>query len=132
MGDDIWHPTVEDVLEAHAQAGYFSRVRNEGYRSSFDSAVTTIQEVIDEAKAQQSVYEMAAVYLKQLIRRHPFADGNHRTGYLITAEFLSENGTAFVPDEALDHDGLANFIKQHIKFEDLETIATWLETNTYD
>ena len=38
------------------------------------------------------IYEMAAAYLLQIARNHPFMDGNKRTGLLAALVFLDING----------------------------------------
>jgi death-on-curing family protein len=125
---EMWHPTFEEVLEAHDQAGYISNIRNDGYLRSYDDAISKIEAVIEEAKQEQTIHRMAAVYLKRLIRNHPFSDGNHRAAYITTLRFLRENSEKFVPDQILETDEIVRIIKQSIQFEDIATVANWLQT----
>lgn len=39
-----------------------------------------------------SVFDLAAAYAYGIIRNHPFADGNKRTGFLAAYVFLHSNG----------------------------------------
>ncbi len=39
-----------------------------------------------------SVFDLAAAYAYNIIRNHPFVDGNKRTGFLVAYVFLSING----------------------------------------
>jgi death on curing protein len=43
----------------------------------------------------QSIPSLAAAYAEALVRAHPFADGNKRTGFLVAVVFLGLNGFAF-------------------------------------
>ena len=38
------------------------------------------------------LFEMAAAYLFHIVRNHPFADGNKRTGAMAALVFLDDNG----------------------------------------
>lgn len=42
-----------------------------------------------------SIYEKAAVLMHELIKLHPFLDGNKRTGLLAAILFLDRNGRLF-------------------------------------
>ncbi len=46
------------------------------------------------------VVEMAALYTAGIIRNHPFADGNKRTGFVIGVVFLELHGFDFKASEA--------------------------------
>ncbi len=46
------------------------------------------------------VVEMAALYTAGIIRNHPFADGNKRTGFVIGVVFLELHGFDFQASEA--------------------------------
>lgn len=42
-----------------------------------------------------NIFEMAAAYTGGIIRNHPFADGNKRTGFVVGILFLEVNGYRF-------------------------------------
>ena len=72
------------------------------------------------------IFRLAAAYCTGIVRNHPFADGNKRTGLLCLQAFLALNGYRFRPapdDEAQIILGLA-------AGEVEETgLARWIEAN---
>ena len=42
--------------------------------------------------ANPNIVELAAAYTTGIVRNHPFADGNKRTGYSVAVAFLVLNG----------------------------------------
>jgi death-on-curing protein len=42
---------------------------------------------------------LAAIYMAGIVRNHPFADGNKRTGFVIGILFLELNGLVFTASE---------------------------------
>lgn len=78
------------------------------------------------AYGEPDIFALAAAYLHGIVRNHPFADGNKRTGYLAAFTFLYINGylidadnaqiITFVLDVAageIDEDGAARFLRDH-------------------
>jgi death-on-curing protein len=45
------------------------------------------------------IVEMAALYTAGVVRNHPFADGNKRTGFVVGVLFLELHGFAFGASE---------------------------------
>ena len=45
------------------------------------------------------IISMAAAYTAEIVRNHPFIDGNKRTGFLIGVLFLEMNGYSFTASE---------------------------------
>jgi len=123
-----WHPTVQDVVTAHEVLKQKSKVRTEGFRSSQRRALEQIQEVIETAKDEEDIYISAAIYLKKLIDKHPFNDGNKRTAIMITDRFLEENNGEFKPHKIQNNDELYNTIKWELPSMNIEETAHWLKT----
>jgi death-on-curing protein len=46
-----------------------------------------------------TMIEMAALYTAGIVRNHPFADGNKRTGFVLGVLFLELNGWRFAATE---------------------------------
>ncbi|MDY6761822.1 MAG: type II toxin-antitoxin system death-on-curing family toxin [Candidatus Nanohaloarchaea archaeon] len=130
MGE-YWHPDVDDVVTAHEYAGFVSRIRTTGFLKSSEHGIERIQEVIDEAEEQEDLYPAAAVYLKQIIKKHPFSDGNHRTAYIVALQFIRENDGTFVPEQTLSDQEIADVLKDEIKFKEVGDIAEWIETGEF-
>ena len=53
-----------------------------------------------------SVEEKAAAYLYNIVRLHPFVDGNKRLGYVLAKYFLKENGY----DLKIDNEEIVKFV----------------------
>lgn len=51
------------------------------------------------AYADPGLCDMAAAYAGGIIRNHPFADGNKRTGFVLAAIFLDSNGLEMTATE---------------------------------
>ena len=78
------------------------------------------------AYGETDIFVLAAAYLHGIVRNHPFADGNKRTGYLAAFTFLYINGylidadngqvITFVFDVAagtIEEDGATRFLRDH-------------------
>lgn len=78
--------------------------------------------------ARADVCAMAAAYTVGIVKNHPFADGNKRTGFVTGILFAELNGYAFQASEevaaqavidlaagALDEVGYAVFLRSHMK-----------------
>lgn len=74
-----------------------------------------------------SIFEKAAVYIRDIITLHPFLDGNKRTGITVAFVFLENNGYG-----GIDHEGeIEHFVLAVIHQKlDIEDIAAWLKTHT--
>ncbi|MFB6167144.1 MAG: type II toxin-antitoxin system death-on-curing family toxin [Candidatus Nanohaloarchaea archaeon] len=130
--DDKWHPDVEDIIAAHEYAAFVSKIRTSGFHLSRDRGIRAIRGVIEEARKEDDAYRSAAVYLKKLIEKHPFGDGNHRTAYIVALQFIRENGETFVPEQVMGDDEISSFLKSEIKSMDAEDIAAWIRTGETD
>jgi death-on-curing family protein len=123
-----WHPKVKDVLTAHEVVKANSRVRTEGFRRSQKAGIETIREVLDKARKEDDIYTAAAIYLRKLIEKHPFNDGNKRTAIMVTDRFLEENNQVFQPRKVQNTDELYDTIKWELVSMNIEETAHWLET----
>ena len=52
------------------------------------------------AYGQPTVFELAASYASEIVRNHPFIDGNKRTAFVASVVFLRMNGQEFEADQA--------------------------------
>lgn len=73
-----------------------------------------------------SIYEKAAVYIRNMIGDHPFVDGNKRTGMTIGLVFLEKNGVNL----KLKTSELEDFAVQVATALSVKDIATWLERHS--
>lgn len=51
------------------------------------------------AHGDSTIFELAASYGVGLVKKHPFVDGNKRTGFAVAALFLELNGYRLVANE---------------------------------
>jgi death-on-curing protein len=88
----------EDCLAIHemmlAHHGGLAGVRDEGL---LESAISKPQQLF--AYSSPSLPEMAASYAAGIVLRHPFLDGNKRTGFMVAATFLELNRMEFMATE---------------------------------
>ena len=96
----VIHAMHEELL---ARFGGLSGVRDEGM---LDSALNRPRNVFAYGKA--TLFELAAEYALGIVKKHPFIDGNKRTGFMTAYVFLLANGWAFnAPEEAVVFQPLA-------------------------
>ncbi len=91
----MWKWIREDTaLAAHeallAEFGGLSGVRD---MNMLQSALARPQNLA--AYGSTDAAALAAAYAFGVIRNHPFADGNKRTGYMLALVFLLDNGCVF-------------------------------------
>jgi len=80
--------------ESLADHGGAAGVRDEGL---FDSALARSESLF--AYGEPDLFDLAAAYAFEIVRNHPFVDGNKRTGFLAAAVFLEINGWMLTADE---------------------------------
>ncbi len=89
----------QEVLLLHEQLlsldGGSPRVRSE---ARLQSALARPKQLHAYGDAP-GIVEIAAVYTAEIVRHHPFVDGNKRTGFLVGMLFLELNGYRFVATE---------------------------------
>lgn len=98
MTGDIRYVSLEDALAIHARSidryGGIDGLRDRGL---LESAIAQPQQTFDGVELYPSLAEKAARYAYGIIKNHPFADGNKRTGAAMLAVFLRANGVRFKP-----------------------------------
>ena len=68
-----------------------------GDEGMLDSAIMQPFATFDGIDLYPTIAEKAARYAFGIIKNHPFADGNKRTGTVVMATFLKANGYGFKP-----------------------------------
>jgi death on curing protein len=96
--------------------------------------IDRIQSVVEAPKQEvfgieqyPDIFEKAAVYLRNVIGDHPFADGNKRTGITMAIIFLQRNRKKFAARPGELEDFAVQVAVEHL---DVPTIATWLQKHT--
>lgn len=99
MTNNIWYPTAERIIEYNMLALDIIKVKKA------DKPKVLSHQKISEAinncmEADGDIYDKAAVLLKELVQKHPFASGNRRTAFITVKDFLLMNKAKFkVKDE---------------------------------
>lgn len=123
----VQYLSLEEILRLHFQVvadyGGAHGVRDE---SRLISVVEAPKMTAFDTEQYPTIFDKAAVYLRNIIGDHPFTDGNIRTGLTVCAIFLMRNGKRFIaaPGEledftvrvATDHLGISvitSWMKQH-------------------
>ncbi len=120
--------SIKEVLRLHFQIiedfGGSHGVRDE---ASLRSVIHAPQQIVFGIEQYPTLYEKAAVYIRNIVGDHPFTDGNKRTAVTVAAIFLGRGGKQLhaAPAE------LENFIVRVTTDRlDIHAIASWLETYT--
>ena len=97
MKEPVWID-VADVfsfqLELLATFGGLAGLRDEGL---LESALSRPQNRF--AYGSPTLFELAAEYAVEIVKNHPFLDGNKRAGFMAAALFLEANGQRFSATE---------------------------------
>ena len=120
--------SLEEILRLHFQViedfGGSHGVMDE---NRLQSVVQAPKQIIFGKEQYPSLYEKAAVYLRNIIGDHPFSDGNKRTAITVCGIFLARNGTNLKATPKDLESFTVNVAIQHLKIND---IADWLDTHT--
>lgn len=123
MKEPVW-VDAREALAIHAQLlaphGGARGVPGEGF---LESALTRPREA-----SLPDIIDLATAYTADIVKNHPFVDGNKRTGFVVGVLFLELNGFDFTASEAeaaqtvlelaagtIDETGFALFLKDHVK-----------------
>ncbi len=95
-------------------------------RGLLESALARPQQLL-HYRSESKLQQLAAAYMCGVIRNHPFADGNKRTGFVLGTLFVLRNGQrlrAPQPEAAniildvaagtLDEERLSTWIESHL------------------
>ncbi|MEO8679474.1 MAG: type II toxin-antitoxin system death-on-curing family toxin [Vicinamibacterales bacterium] len=88
----------EAVIATHerllSEFGGASGIRDSGL---LESALVRPENLL--AYGEPSMFELASAYGFGVVKKHPFVDGNKRTGFTIAIIFLERNGLVFTASE---------------------------------
>lgn len=123
MSDPLWLPKAL-ILRIHDRQidlfGGLSGMRDERL---LESALSRPMNAY--AYGEEDVFALAALYAAGIIRNHPFADGNKRTGYVAALTFLRAKGwRLIVPDE----ERIAKTLLLAAGDIDADAYAAWLKS----
>lgn len=120
--------SVNQALEIHTVAivkfGGANGVRDMG---GLESALARPFQTFGGDDLYPSVFEKSAAIGESLIMKHPFIDGNKRTGYLLMEALLRHGGYKISSADDELYNFIINISTGSISFEE---IVDWLKTNT--
>jgi death-on-curing protein len=120
--------TLEEILRLHFQVvedfGGSHGVRDE---TRLKSVVQAPKQVAFGEEQYPSLYEKAAVYLRNIIGDHPFSDGNKRTAVTVCGIFLTRNGSVLKAEPKDLEIFTVQVATHHLKIDE---IATWLDAHS--
>lgn len=121
--------TLEEILRLHFQIiedfGGSHGVRDESRLKSVTEAPK--QEVFGQEQ-YPSLFEKAAVYIRNIIGDHPFSDGNKRSAVTVGGIFLLRNGQSLTATPKELEDFAVQVATEHL---DVPAIASWLQAHSW-
>ncbi len=90
------------------------------------SVVEAPQAVMYGVEQYETVFEKAAVYMRNIIQDHPFQDGNKRTGITAGGVFLQRNKVVMTAAPKELEEFAVRIATDHL---DVVVIAEWLRTH---
>jgi len=123
MKNKITYPTVESVEFVNQIVNLMSNRRADQYKLLMPDSF--IANIIDKARKDTGdIYERGAILLRDLIIMHGFASGNKRTAFVVTVQFITDNGAI----TKVKNFNKAERILRNIRRYTLEDISHWLRT----
>jgi death-on-curing protein len=120
--------SLEEILRIHFQViedfGGSHGVRDEG---RLKSVVQAPKQIVFDREQYESLFDKAAVYLRNIIGDHPFTDGNKRTAITICGIFLARNGKPLTSNPRDLEDFTIRVATEHLTIDE---ISSWLKANT--
>ena len=120
--------SLEEILRLHFQLiedfGGAHGVRDEG---RLKSVVAAPRQAAFGKEQYPSVFEKAAVYLRNIIGDHPFSDGNKRTAVTVAGVFLFRNGKRLTASPKELENFTVSVAADHLT---VAHIADWLQGHT--
>ena len=121
--------TLEEILRLHFQViedfGGSHGVRDE---SRLKSVVDAPQQMVFGQEQYTTVFEKAAVYIRNIIGDHAFIDGNKRTGITVAGVFLLRHDRRLTAAPKELEDFAVQVATDHL---DVPAIAAWLESRCH-
>ncbi len=99
MEKEIQYPAEDKIIEYNVLALTIIKVKKADRPAVL--SIERLSLIIKNCKELEGdAYDKAVCLLKGIIQLHPFASGNRRTAFIVTKEFLKENGSKFnIEDE---------------------------------
>lgn len=120
--------TLEEILRLHFQLiedfGGSHGVRDE---KSLKSVIDAPKQNVFSEEQYPTIFDKAAVYLRNIIGDHPFRDGNKRTAITVCGISLIRNGYELKAAPKILEDFTVKVATDHLG---IDAIAMWLREQT--
>lgn len=99
MGNELWYPTAERITEYKITEYNLLALDLIKVKKADKPKVLSYRKILDAIEqcnqTSGDIYDKAAVLLKELVQKHPFASGNRRTAFVAVKDFLLMNKSKF-------------------------------------
>ncbi|MGH7195950.1 MAG: type II toxin-antitoxin system death-on-curing family toxin [Candidatus Saccharimonadales bacterium] len=117
--------TLEEILWLHFQVVEdFGGAHGVCDENRLKSVIEAPAQAVFGAEQYPGLFEKAAVYLRNIIGDHPFADGNKRTAVTVCGIFLMHSGQKLSASPKQLEDFAVRVATERL---DVSAIASWLE-----
>ena len=120
--------TLEEILFLHHSViedfGGLHGVRDEG---RLLSTIESPKQQVFGKELYASVFDKAAVVLRNIVADHPFVDGNKRTAVTVCGVFLMRNKYSLTCSPKLLEDYVVQIAVEHLT---VKQIASWLKKHS--
>lgn len=121
--------TPKQVLAVHERTiqkyGGSSGIRDTGM---FQSAINRPFATFDGQDLYPDIYLKAGALIQSIVKNHPFIDGNKRTAFIITYNFLVLNGIKITAGEKQIVKFMVSVANQNLSVDE---IASWLKSHSH-
>lgn len=125
MSSDQELPSPSQILATHEEIEEDYDLKYRGIRIA--TPTITLREIIGDADDYETIWQRAAHLLRKLITEHIFEDGNKRTAWVVTREYLTRHDST----PSVDPDEVERVLKRIRRYEVAE-IAEWLKSGELD
>ncbi len=109
--------TVDEVLVLHdLSINFFGGSPGIRDINLLESAVARPFQTFNNNDVYISVFEKATALLESIVKNHPFADGNKRTGFLSSLIFLKRNNLKLIASEKEAYQFVIKIASSEIQF----------------
>lgn len=121
-------PTAEEIMAAHEEIEEAYDLKHTGTMKAAPR-LKLRRDVVEVAAEYDTPYMRAAALLFGIQSLHVFNDGNKRTAWAVTQEYLA--GCGIDPEVPQDTETIEQIIRRAGLFS-IEELAQWLETGEID
>jgi len=117
----VSYPSAVDVIEANKIVLRVTLDKHPHKLLGFSKGIQHMIDEIEKEEARGLTYQ-AACFMKRIAVSHFFDGANHRTAFLVTLQFLTQNGANLKPEQAHAVDVFMNDIGS----KDIEMVENWI------